>query len=119
MKRTFDQITPAPVNDLLYTPSQKQLKLNDQKIGDFIVKAIDAFHFKIVASALEINTNTGFFIAPKYLYWLFGEDEKIMGYEGLQVNIYLSAHQLVPYVEISWTEKAPAWTKIDDVLDKL
>lgn len=42
-----------------------------------------------------------------------------MGYEGLQVNIYLSAHRLIPYAEITWVSKAPAWTKIDDILGKL
>ena len=42
-----------------------------------------------------------------------------MGYEGLQVNIYLSAHRLIPYVEITWISKAPAWTKIDDIFGKL
>ena len=42
-----------------------------------------------------------------------------MGYEGLQVNIYLSSCRLIPYVEITWLSKAPAWTKIDDILGKL
>ena len=42
-----------------------------------------------------------------------------MGYEGLQVNNYLSARRLIPFVEITWISKAPTWTKIDDILGKL
>jgi hypothetical protein len=26
---------------------------------------------------------------------------------------------LIPYAEITWLSKAPAWTKIDDILGKL
>lgn len=50
---------------------------------------------------------------------MFGEDERIMGYEGLQVVIYLSSKRLIPYVEINWESKAPSFAKIDDVIGKL
>ena len=62
MKRTFDQITKDPQNpngeskdeDLggktLYGVDIKRRKLSSQKLGDFIVKAKDAFHFRIVSS---------------------------------------------------------------------
>ena len=48
MKRTIAEITggvPAT-----YEHDMKRRKLDTQKIGDFIVNAIDAFHFKIVDS---------------------------------------------------------------------
>jgi len=102
-----------------YDPALKRRKLEDQKIGDFIVKAIESFHFKIVTSIGEVTADSGHFFAPKFLYWMFGEDEKIMGYQNLSVNIYLSAKRLAPYFEIDYTEKAPVWAKSDDILAKL
>lgn len=50
---------------------------------------------------------------------MLGEEEKIMGYEGLQVIIYLSSKRLVPYVEVHWQSKAPVFTKIDDLIGKI
>jgi hypothetical protein len=47
------------------------------------VKAIDAFHFKVVESEQDITIEQGSFFAPKFLYWMLGEEEKIIGYEGL------------------------------------
>ena len=88
MKRTFDQITPSeePVLNLMgqqYNVAQKRQKIEGQRIGDFIVKAIESVHFKIVKSENDINDVSGSFFAPKYLYWMLGEEERIMGYEGL------------------------------------
>jgi hypothetical protein len=120
MKRTFAEITTA--QEFLpntYDPILKRRKLDDQKIGDFIVKALDSFHFKIVTSIGEVNADSGSFFAPKFLYWMFGEEERIRGYQNLSVSIYLSAKRLVPYIEIDYSEKAPAWAKTDDLKEKL
>ena len=124
MKRTIPEITTdenvqSSGNQMLYSVSQKRRKIDDQKIGDFIVKAIDSFHFKIVAHPIDITAESGQFFAPKFLYWMFGENERIMGYEGLQVTIYLSSKRLIPYVEMTWDSKAPSFAKSDDVIGKL
>ncbi len=50
---------------------------------------------------------------------MLGEDERVMGYEGLQVTIYLSSKRLIPYVEMTWQSKAPSFAKIDDIIAKL
>ena len=63
----------------------------------------------------QVRPDEGRFFAPKFLYWLFGEEERIMGYKGLQVVIYLSSKRLVPFVEIKYEERAPVWAKVDDV----
>jgi hypothetical protein len=47
------------------------------------VKAIESIHFKVVRSEQDITGDSGLFFAPKFLYWMLGEDERIMGYEGL------------------------------------
>lgn len=71
-----------------------------------------------MSEAAHIGADGGFF-APKFLHWMFGEDEQVMGYEGLQVTIYLSARRLIPFVEIKYEKKAPAFAKVDNVEDKL
>jgi hypothetical protein len=53
MKRLFNQITQdendqQPQVSSLYDVCKKRQKVQQQRIGDFIVNAIDAFHFKIV-----------------------------------------------------------------------
>jgi hypothetical protein len=50
---------------------------------------------------------------------MLGDEEKLMGYEGLQVIIYLSSKRMIPFVEIHYLQKAPVFTKVDDVMDKL
>ena len=83
MKRTFDQITKDPQNPdeetkddglagkTLYGVETKRRKLSSQKVGDFIVKAKDAFHFKIVSSVEQIDSEASEnFFEPKFLYWV-------------------------------------------------
>ncbi len=50
---------------------------------------------------------------------MLGEEERILGYEGLQIIIYLSSQRLIPCVEVTWTAKAPNTVKIDDIMQKL
>jgi hypothetical protein len=50
---------------------------------------------------------------------MFGKDERINGYEGLSVDISLSAKRLIPYVQINYTSKAPAYTNIDNLKEIL
>ncbi len=122
MKRTFAEALidqNSKTESILYGVNQKRRKLEDQKIGDFIVKAIDSFHFKIVGNPVDICSDSGNFFAPKFLYWMLGEDERVTGYEGLQVTIYLSSKRLIPYVEMTWESKAPSFAKIDDIVGKL
>ena len=83
------------------------------------MNALDVIHFKIVAEESELTGDRGEFFAPKFLYWMFGETERILGYEGLSVTIYLSSKRLIPCVELTYERKAPASIKSDDVVEKL
>jgi hypothetical protein len=94
-------------------------KVTSARIGDFISKALNSFHFKVVSTDSELVSDAGRFFAPKFLYWMLGEEERILGYEGLQVVIYLSAKRLIPCVEVTFARKAPAMAKVDDVVEKL
>ena len=46
---------------------------------------------------------------------LFGEEERIQGYENLSVTICLSARRLIPFVNVTYEKKAPLFAKIDDI----
>lgn len=83
MKRTFDQTTkdqPNPDEEgkddglsgkTLYGIDGKRRKLSTQRLGDFIVKAKDAVHFKIVSSVEQIDSEgSESFFEPKFLYWV-------------------------------------------------
>ena len=78
MKRTFSQITKDPeanqngeASKVLYGTEEKRKKLNTQKIGDFIVNARDAIHFKIVSTSEEVSADESeAFFEPKFLYWV-------------------------------------------------
>ena len=105
MKRTFEEMTEgqeenqvlekAEVEPILYGPSWKRRKMDEQLVGDYIVKALDSVHFKIgkcrfklifciVSDIGQLNDeNSADFFAPKFLHWIFGEKEEIRGYEGL------------------------------------
>lgn len=50
---------------------------------------------------------------------MFGEKEQISGYEGLSIDITLSAKRLIPLVQISYKAKAPAFANIDNITEKL
>jgi len=50
---------------------------------------------------------------------MFGEKEHINGYEGLCVDISMSAKRLIPMVQITYERKAPAFAHIDNISEKL
>ena len=43
---------------LLYGIEAKRRRIDEQRIGDFIVKGLDSVHFKIVSEASEVNEET-------------------------------------------------------------
>jgi histone acetyltransferase 1 len=45
---------------------------------------------------------------PKFTYPIFGEEERIFGYQGLQVNVNFACHDLIPHVDVKWDKKFTA-----------
>ena len=45
---------------------------------------------------------------PTFTYPIFGEEERIFGYQGLQINLRFAAHDLLPNVEISYEKRFKA-----------
>lgn len=44
---------------------------------------------------------------PAWTYPIFGEEEVVFGYRGLDMSLSLAAHNLRPHMSISWTEQFP------------
>lgn len=45
---------------------------------------------------------------PQFTYPIFGEEERIFGYQGLRVSIRFAAHDLRPNVRITFDKKFKA-----------
>ena len=50
---------------------------------------------------------------------MYGNDERISGYEGLSVDVTLSKKRLIPFAQITYENKAPAFANIDKITEKL
>ena len=82
MKRTFGEFSQSQANGNenqqqdqllggLYGLEAKRRKIDQQRIGDFIVKGLEAVHFKIVDNQAEVEDDSlGNYFAPKFLYWV-------------------------------------------------
>lgn len=49
---------------------------------------------------------------------MFGQEERISGYEGLSIDVTLSKKRLIPFMQINYTDKAPAFANIDNIKEK-
>lgn len=58
---------------------------------------------------------------PRFTYPIFGEEERIFGYQGLRINLRFAAHDLYPNLEISYDSKfVPVGdTKATDIVEIL
>jgi len=89
-------------------------RLQKQKVGEFIVHANKALTIEILDGGDDAGQK---YFEPEYTHQLFGENEQIIGFEGLQISISLSPVFWRPLVKVSYDKKAPesAAGKIDDV----
>lgn len=56
---------------------------------------------------------------PTFTYPIFGDDEKIYGYENLQVDLKFASGSLLPYLGISYSQKLPAQSAVDEIEESL
>ena len=49
---------------------------------------------------------------PQFTYPIFGEEEAVFGYKGLDISLTFNAHDLKPHVDISWEEQ---WKQQGDI----
>lgn len=49
---------------------------------------------------------------PSFTYPIFGQEEAVFGYKGLEILLHFAAHNLKPHVDISWEEQ---WEQKGDI----
>ena len=69
--------------------------------------ANDALDISFVQAG-ETSPKTLSTFHPQFTYPIFGEEERIFGYQGLHINIKFAAHDLRPHIEISYDKKFKA-----------
>ncbi|KDQ33945.1 hypothetical protein PLEOSDRAFT_1033752 [Pleurotus ostreatus PC15] len=52
---------------------------------------------------------------PTFTYPIYGEEEKIYGYEGLTIDLRFASGSLVPYLSVNYSAKLPSTSTVDDV----
>ncbi|EMD34394.1 hypothetical protein CERSUDRAFT_117259 [Gelatoporia subvermispora B] len=52
---------------------------------------------------------------PTFTYPIFGEDEKIYGYQGLTIDLKFASGSLAQLLSISYSERLPSSTAVDDI----
>lgn len=82
--------------------------------------ANDALNISFVQAGQESPIKLSSF-HPKFTYPIFGEEECIFGYQGLNINLRFAAHDLLPNITVKYSKKFKTVndTKALDVEDTL
>lgn len=98
-------------------PAPKRLKTNAE---DFKVSANDCIDLYLVdprkASLFPSSACVTKTFKPEFTHQLFGDDEEILGYKGLSVNIYFSQIDFTAYVDVKFSHKIHGATDIHKIL---
>ena len=70
-------------------------------------KSNDALHISLVTAG-EHSPDTLSTFHPQFTYPIFGEEERIFGYQNLHIDLKFAAHDLRPNIEISYDKKLKA-----------
>ena len=96
-------ISHDSTNDLLGSSNANEaLRISFVQAGEGSPKPLSTFH-------------------PQWTYPIFGEEERIFGYQGLNLNLRFAAHDLRPNLEISYDKrfKTVGETKATDLQETL
>lgn len=70
--------TPSDAGEM-FGQAMKRRKIDEQKVGDYIVQALKAVHMRLMTDGSEIQTgkinDQENYFSPRFLHWLFGEKE--------------------------------------------
>ena len=98
-------------------PAAKRLKTNAE---DFKVSANDCICLHLVdpqkASSFPSPTCVSHSFKPEFTHQLFGDDEEIVGYKGLSVNIYFSQTDFKAFADIKYSHKIHGATDVFKIL---
>ncbi|KAI5208548.1 histone acetyltransferase type B catalytic subunit [Aureobasidium subglaciale] len=79
----------------------------EDQVQEWSTSSNDALHISLYRGDKVVSD-----FGPAQTYPIFGEEEAIFGYRGLDISLSLAAHNLRPHMDISWTEK---FTQIGDI----
>jgi len=86
------------------TPEQAKRKALEEANEQWICRANDVINLKLVNFRNDLENSSKIF-RPEFTHQIF-PNEKIIGYKGLQINLYYSAGSLTSYLNIIFKEKA-------------
>lgn len=79
-------------------------------LADYVIDANQALKFRLIRSPADMEDESRDF-EPEMTHQIYGENENIFGYKGLQIKLYMSAGSLRSYVNYSCEGKVdPAKT---------
>ncbi|THV65662.1 histone acetyltransferase type B catalytic subunit [Aureobasidium pullulans] len=85
----------SPENSELVSAIQDQVE-------EWSTSSNDALHISLYRGDKVVSD-----FGPACTYPIFGEEEVVFGYRGLDMSLSLAAHNLRPHMDISWTEQFP------------
>lgn len=90
----------------------------DEAIGS--ANANEALEISFVQAGIG-SPNTLSKFHPQFTYPIFGDEERIFGYQGLKINLRFTAHDLRPNLEVLYDKKFKAVgdTKATDIAETL
>eukprot|EP01080_Neovahlkampfia_damariscottae_P000317 gene317-6731_t len=72
--------------------------------NEYVCNSNEAMNFKLISTIEDLDKNDISF-HPTYTHQIFGEDERIVGFKNLKINIYFHASTLNTCIEQSYDEK--------------
>ncbi|CAG0900993.1 unnamed protein product [Cyprideis torosa] len=96
--------------------------LSHPKLKHYVADSNESMEFKLVRSLKDLDDPEACF-HPEMSHQIFGEQEKIFGYQDLKIRLYYTACGFQPFLDVSFTSKVdPAqWDGVepDSVTTKL
>lgn len=73
-------------------------------LEEYVVDANDVLRFKLVRGAEDLE-DEGTEFPPEMCHQIYGDNENIFGYRGLQIKLYMTAGTLKAFVSAKWDTK--------------
>ncbi|KAG6829850.1 hypothetical protein H0H92_003293 [Tricholoma furcatifolium] len=85
---------------------------------DWTCDANEALKLTLVRSAEDtesLGDNESYEFHPSFTYPIYGEDEKLYGYKGLEIDLRFASGSLTQYLNVKYSQKLGSTSTVDDV----
>ncbi|KAG6850420.1 hypothetical protein H0H93_013645 [Arthromyces matolae] len=65
--------------------------------------------------AMSLAEDESYVFHPSFTYPIYGEDERLYGYEGLEIDLRFSSGSLTQYLNVKYSKKLGSTSTVDDV----